>query len=206
LARELHDSLGQTLAATHLQASTARLLLARGDTVQTDRCLEEMSAMTMAAEADVRDYLLGAKTTYSADLPFFPALCLYVERFGRQYGLQIGLNVPQHIETQGLAPAIEVQLMRIIQEALSNVRKHAGAQEVRIEFASTGPLLQVKIRDDGQGFDPGDAARQPERYGLQAMRERAEELGGRCRVNSQPGQGAEVIVKVPLNSGQASKV
>jgi signal transduction histidine kinase len=161
-----------------------------------------MAAMTMAAEADVRDYLLGAKTTYSADLPFFPALCLYLERFGRQYGVQIGLSVPQQIEAQGLAPAIEVQLMRIIQEALSNVRKHAGAQKVRIEFASTGPLLQVSICDDGRGFDPGDVSRPPDRYGLQAMRERAEELGGRCRVNSQPGQGAEVIVQVPLGSHQ----
>ena len=204
LARELHDSLGQTLAATHLQASTARLLLARGDTVQTERYLEEMAAMTMAAEADVREYLLGAKTTCSADLPFFPALCLYLERFGQQYGLQIGLDIPQQIEAQGLSPAIEVQLMRIIQEALSNVRKHAGAERVHIEFARAGPLLQITIRDDGRGFDPGAVARQSDRYGLQAMGERAEELGGHCQVISQPGQGAQVIVQVPLGREQAS--
>jgi signal transduction histidine kinase len=162
-----------------------------------------MAAITIAAEADVRDYLLGAKTTYSADLPFFPALCLYLERFGRQYGLQIGLNVPQQIEAQGLAPTIEVQLMRIIQEALSNVRKHAGAQMVQLEFARTESLLQVNICDDGRGFDPVDVAQQSDRYGLQAMRERAEELGGRCQVVSKPGQGAEVIVQLPLNGDQA---
>ena len=108
------------------------------------------------------------------------------------------MNIPPQLEAQGLEPAIEVQLTRIIQEALSNVRKHAGARGVRIEFACLGTSLQINIRDDGRGFSPHVVAQQPERYGLQAMRERAEELGGRFQVISQPGQGAEVIVQVPL--------
>jgi PAS domain S-box-containing protein len=202
LARELHDSLGQTLAATHLQASTARLLLARGETAETDRYLEEMAAISIAAEADVRDYLLGAKTAYSADLTFFPALGLYAKRFGQQYRLRITLNVPEQVEHHGLQPAIEVQLMRIIQEALSNVRKHARAEMVRIDFACSGASLQINICDDGQGFEPAVVARKSERYGLQSMRERAEELGGTLQVVSQPGQGTQVLVQVPLNGHQ----
>lgn len=197
LARELHDSLGQTLASAHLRASTARVLLARGETAQTDNCLEEMAKITMAAETDVREYLLGAKTVFSADLPFFPALSQYVERFSRQYGLPVTLHVPTDLEREGLEPAVEVQVMRIIQEALSNVRKHAAASSVQIGFADLGEWLQVTVRDDGRGFIPEAVAEAAEGYGLRAMRERAEELGGRFRLRSRPGQGTDVVVQVP---------
>jgi signal transduction histidine kinase len=199
LAREMHDSLGQTLAATHLQATTARLFLSRGDTAEADRCLEEMARMSIEAEADVRDYLLGAKTAYSANQPFLPALGLYLARFGQLHGLQVKLSVPPQLEAQGLQPAVEVQLMRIIQEALSNVRKHACAESVRVAFESSDSLLQVTIRDDGRGFDPGTAAGEADGYGLQAMRERAEGLGGCLGVISQPGRGTQVVVEVPAS-------
>jgi len=203
LARELHDSLGQTLAATHLQASTARRSLALGETAQTDRYLEEMAKMTIDAEADVRDYLLGAKIAFPAGQPFFPALGLYLKRFGQQNGLQVRLILPPQVEAQGLEPVAEVQLMRIVQEALSNVRKHACAENVHLEFVDSGPHLQITICDDGRGFDLDKVARHPDGYGLQAMRERAEELGGSLRVVTQPGRGTEVVMQIPSN-GESS--
>ncbi len=199
LARELHDSLGQTLAAAHLQASTARLLLAQGETAQTDKCLAQIADMTLAAEADVREYLLGAKTAFSTDHLFFPALRQYVARFSQQYGLRIELSVPPQLEAQGLGPAVEVQLLRIIQEALSNIRKHAHAKNAQAIFTVSGPLVQIAIIDDGQGFDlAAVVSRQAEGFGLHAMRERAEVLGGCLDVISQPGQGTQVVVKVPV--------
>ena len=90
----MHDSLGQTLAAAHLQASSARLLLARGETAQTDECLERLASMTSDAEADVREYLLGARTGFAPGLPFFALLRECTQRFGRQYGPQVELTVP----------------------------------------------------------------------------------------------------------------
>jgi signal transduction histidine kinase len=199
LARELHDSLGQTLAAAHLQASTARLLLAQGETAQTDQCLEYMADMTLAAEADVREYLLAVKTAFSPDRPFFETLQEYVRRFSQQYSLRVELSIPLQLEAHGLEPAVEVQLLRIIQEALSNVRKHARAKKAQVIFSVSGLMSQIAIIDDGQGFDPAAiAARQAEGFGLQAMRERAEALGGSLEVISQPGEGTQVIVKVPL--------
>jgi signal transduction histidine kinase len=198
LARELHDSLGQTLAAARLQASTARLLLAQGETAQTDKCLEQMADMTIEAETDVREYLLGAKISFSADRPFFEALRQYAARFSQQYGLQVGLSIPPQLEAQGLEAMVEVQLLRIIQEAMSNVRKHARAKNIHVVFAVLGPHVQIIILDDGQGFDSESiAARQAEGFGLQAMRERAEALGGNLDVISQPGQGTQVVVQVP---------
>jgi signal transduction histidine kinase len=197
LARELHDSLGQTLAAARLQVSTARLLLAQGETSQTDKCLEQMVDMTLAAETDVREYLLGTKTAISADHLLFPTLRQYVVRFSQQYGLPVELNVPPQLEVRGLGSQVELQLLRIIQEGLSNVRKHARAKNARIAFTILGLLVQITIIDDGQGFDPV-AARQAEGFGLQAMRERAESLGGCLDVFSQSGMGTQVVVQVPI--------
>lgn len=206
LARELHDSLGQTLAATHLQASTARLLLAQGEIDATDKCLEQLADTALAAEVDVREYLLGAKTAFSPDHHFFEALRQYVARFSQQYGLRVELSVPPQLEAQILGPIIDVQLLRIIQEALSNVRKHACAKKAQVDFTDLGTLLKVAIIDDGRGFDPGAVvARQAEGFGLYSMRERAEALGGYLEVTSQPGRGTKVLVQFPIGlSAQVS--
>ena len=198
LARELHDGVAQALAAAHLQASTARLLLARGETAQVDECLGSLTGTALQAEADVRDYLWETKTAISDSRPFFPTLRTSSLRFTRQYGLPVELTVPPQLEEQGLAPIVEVQLLRIIQEALSNVRKHAAASCVRVDFSLAGPQVRIVIVDDGHGFDPAAIAGQGEGYGLRAMRERAEAVGGSLAVSSVPGQGTQVVVHVPL--------
>ena len=196
LARELHDSLGQTLAATHLQASAARHLLAQGQFDQTAQCLAQIAEMSIAAEADVRDYLLGAKTGFAPDMPFLATLRQYVSRFGQQYNLPVALNAPPALETQSLGFPVEVQLLRVIQEALSNVRKHAAAQQVQIGFNLTAALVEVVIADNGRGFDPA-LAQQTEGFGLQAMRERAAALGGTLTISSRPGAGTQITIRAP---------
>jgi PAS domain S-box-containing protein len=199
LARELHDSLGQALAATHLQASTAKLLFARGEAAQMSECLDILADTTLQAEADMREYLLGIQTVISVDHPFFAALRGFLERYTRQYNLPVELSVPPELEEQGVPQTAAIQLLRIIQEALSNVRKHARATSARLAFTVTGNLLQIAICDNGQGFEPSaTAAEQAGGYGLRSMRERAEELGGCLGVISHPGQGTQVIVKVPV--------
>jgi PAS domain S-box-containing protein len=199
LARELHDGLGQTLAATHLQASTAKLLFARGEAVQLSECLDILADTTLQAEADVREYLLGAQSVISADHLFFATLREYLKRFTRQYSLPVELSVLPELEGQDLPQTVALQLLRIIQEALSNVRKHARATSARLAFTVSGELLQISICDNGQGFEPtAVAAEQAGGYGLRSMRVRAEELGGCLKVISHPGRGTQVIVKVPV--------
>lgn len=206
LAHELHDGLGQALAAAHLQASSARLLLARGEVDQVDECLAVLADATLQAEADVREYLLAAKTPISAERPFFPTLREYLRRFTWQYGLPVELEVPAQTEAQGLPPAVELQLLRIIQEALSNVRKHARAHCAQVMFTPAGGQARVAIVDDGCGFDPAAAAARGERYGLQSMRERAEAAGGSLRVISSPGQGTRVEVEVPMRGDHEGEI
>jgi signal transduction histidine kinase len=202
LARELHDSLGQTLAAVHLQASTARLFLAQGQISETDRCLDQIAEISMAAEEDVREYLLGAKTAFSPDHRFFESLRRFVLQFSRQYCLPVQLIVPPQLEGHGLSPAAEVQLMRIIQEALSNIRKHAHAKKAQIIFTDSRSQVEIAIIDDGQGFDSAlVAVQQAEGFGLQSMRERAETLDGYLEVISQPGRGTQVLIKLHAKDG-----
>jgi len=198
LARELHDGLGQALAAAHLQASTAKLLLARGEAAQVAKCLDDLADTTLLAQADVREYLLGARTVLSADRSFFPTLRQYLLRFTQEYGLPVELTVPPQLEAQGLAQTVEVQLLRIIQEALSNVRKHASGRCAQVIFSLAGAQAQIAIVDDGHGFDTAAIAAQAEGYGLRAMRERAEAVGGSLDVISAPGQGTQVVVRVPM--------
>jgi signal transduction histidine kinase len=198
LARELHDGLGQALAAAHLQASTAKLLLAQGKTAQVAKCLDDLADTTLLAQADVREYLLGAITVLLTDGSFFATLREYLRRFSQQYVLPVELTVPPQIEEQGLAQTVEVQLLRIIQEALSNVRKHATAGRAQVIFSLAGAQAQIAIDDDGRGFDLLVIAAQTEGYGLRAMRERAEAVGGSLSVISAPGQGTQVVVRVPM--------
>ncbi len=197
LARELHDGLSQTLAAAHLQASVASRLLARGDGARAKECLDRLAEMMLEAEADVRDYLLGAKVVLSSGLPFFPTLREYFARFGRQYDLNIEMIVPEELEEKGLEPAVELQVMRIIQEALSNVRKHSHAHHACVSFAVAGEQVQIVISDDGCGFDAMAVASTATGFGLSSMRGRAEAVGGCLVVTSCPSQGTQITVLVP---------
>lgn len=199
LARELHDNLGQALAAAHLQTSTAKLLLDQRNIDRLSECLDSLADMTLQAEADMREYLLGVQSEVSADRPFFAVLSEYIQRFSRQYGLPVELTVPPEIEEREQAQTVDVQLLRIIQEALSNVRKHACATSARVKFTINNPLLQVVICDDGRGFDPAEIeTKHVGGYGMQSMRERAESLGGIFQVESTPGSGTCVIVEIPV--------
>jgi PAS domain S-box-containing protein len=199
LARELHDNLGQALAATHLQASTAKLLFVRGETAQMSECLDIMADTALQAEVDMREYLLGTHAALSVDQPFFGTLRQFVGRYSRQYHLPVEISVPPELEEQGVSQSVAIQLLRITQEALSNVRKHAGATCARLVFTVAGDLLQVAIVDNGRGFGPAaTVAKLDGGFGLRSMRERAEELGGCLEIISQPGRGTQIIVQVPL--------
>ncbi|MGH9002392.1 MAG: sensor histidine kinase, partial [Acidimicrobiia bacterium] len=96
-----------------------------------------------------------------------------------------------------ISPAVERHLFRVVQEALSNVVRHASAPHVRIEMQVTGDAVTVVVGDDGVGFDPEARAIAARRLGLTSMRERVESLGGRFEVVSAPGQGTTVTAEVP---------
>lgn len=213
LARELHDGVTQLLAAAHLQVNTAQLLLRRGQDAQVQTCLESLATTTLQAEADLREYLLGVKSTNNGARPLFATLRDYLVQYTRAYSIPVQLAVPPALEAEGLPPVVEVQLVRIIQEALTNVRKHGCKQQevadvllpgdgtapcrARVTFTLEGTQVCVVIADDGNGFDPAAEARAGSSYGLRSMEERARAVGGSLAVTSSPGQGTQLTIIMP---------
>ena len=126
----------------------------------------------------------------------------FLEHYRAQTKLEVELRVSDS-QAVDLSAAVSVQALRIIQEALANVRKHAGARSVKIEFRPSVGWVQISVLDDGRGFDPAQAAQQGQRFGLQIMRERAESVGGTFEVFSRSGAGTRLVVTLP--SSDASK-
>jgi len=147
----------------------------------------------------VREYISSLKAATSLEQGLFLALTAYLRRFEQNYGIHTEVVAPHGLSEDALAPAAKVQLLRIIQEALANVRKHALAARARVVLSPQVDQWQVMIEDDGQGFDATQTSDRDEAgFGLRIMRERAEEVGGSLQVHSTPGQGTQVIVQLPL--------
>jgi signal transduction histidine kinase len=196
----MHDSLAQVLGYVNTKAQAAQELLRAG---QTERALAQIGQLGGAAReayADVREQILGLRTSLGPDTAFIGALQDYLDQWQEQSGVRVNLavDVPEEL-LRALPPAAELQLLRIVQEALSNVRKHAHATVARLTITMDGDDLVTQVADDGAGFTPAalDPAIFP-RFGLTGMHERAEAIGGTLTVQSAPGAGTQVTARAPL--------
>ncbi len=198
LARELHDGLGQVLGYVKMQAQAARERLAQDQKEIADGDLAQLMAVAQDAHADVREYILGARSGVSSEPGFLPALRQYLQRFAETYKMRAELIPPPDGTDAAFEPTVEAQLLRIIQEALTNARKHAQAKSVQVSIELEDSRAQVIVQDDGAGFDPAllEAA-EGQKFGLRFMRERAEDAGGSLEVQSAPGAGTRVIIHAP---------
>jgi len=203
LARELHDGIGQVLGFASLKTGATRKLIADGKLARADEQLAHLESIMADAHADVREYILNLRTAPTAERPFFAALRHYLEGFRHNYGIQVDLSVGAGVDGSLLAPEAQMQVLRIVQEAFSNVRRHAQTNRAQVSFERGGRVVRVCVRDSGQGFDPQRPAGEEEgHFGLRFMRERAEQMGGTLRVESAPGVGTSVVVEVPVSSEQ----
>ncbi|MGH3126936.1 MAG: histidine kinase [Gaiellaceae bacterium] len=198
IARELHDGLAQVLGYINTQTQAVKKLVETRRFDEAKAELEGMGAVSREVYAGVREAILGLR---AAPAGLVPAIRDYLGRLPRLPGCDIELRVVDGGESVALAPATEIQLVRIVQEALSNVRKHAGASHVEVIVGANGQEVGVEIVDDGQGFDPLvlDRTGWP-RLGLQTMRERAQAIGGTFDLVSVPGKGTRIAVCVPQSS------
>lgn len=193
LARELHDSIAQSLAFLKIQVHLMREALAQGDEAQARQVLGEIDTGVRDSYGDVRELLVHFRTRASAE-DIEPALKTTLRKFEHQSGLRTALK----IEGQGmpLAPDLKVQVLHILQEALSNVRKHAHATRVWLDVCQQ-PQWRFEVRDDGDGFATGDGSRDETHVGLRIMAERAERIGARLDVLSTEGRGTCVVLELP---------
>jgi signal transduction histidine kinase len=164
--------------------------------------LQEMQGTLQEAYQDVRESILGLRETVSPQRNLSSALKEYVRKFSQHSGIQVYLALDGMVQRE-CTPAAEVQLLRIIQESLSNVRKHSKAKQAWIKFKPDVSSTSVTIEDDGRGFDLASVTEGNQlHFGLQTMRERAESVGGNLQLWSQLGQGTKVVVTLPCKKGE----
>jgi two-component system sensor histidine kinase DegS len=199
LSRELHDGFAQLVAYMLVRLDTVTGLVATNRDQEAMAELERMRAVTDDLYQDVRESISELRTRVSErGLP--ATVREYLDEYEDRHGITVSLQGED--AARGLPALTAFQLLRIIQEALANVRKHASARHVWITFRKPdGNRLELVVGDDGKGFDP-QAVRDPSRksFGLASMRERVESLGGQLTLESQPGQGTRVMVAIPVKA------
>lgn len=197
LAREIHDTLAQILGFVNIKTGAARELLAQGQVEQAKTQLDQLALLSQELYQDTRELILGLHRDAGTERGLVPALQSYVERFSAFCSLPASFS-GQEVAVN-FSPAVEVQLIRVVQEALSNVRKHAHARHAWVSMTREQDQIVLEIRDDGQGFDPSKPGRGfGPRFGLQSMRERVESIHGTFAVYSTAGEGTTVRIQVPL--------
>lgn len=202
LARELHDSIAQSLAFLKIQVQLMRDALAAGDGTQVQHVLGEIDIGVRESYGDVRELLMHFRTrTNGEDIE--PALLTTLRKFEHQSGLKANLQMLG--QGMPLLPDTQIQVLHIVQEALSNVRKHARASQVWLDVQQA-PRWRLEVRDDGMGFADGNGNPDETHVGMRIMAERAERLGAQLDVISSPGRGTSVVLTLPLPPGNGGTV
>jgi len=196
LARELHDRVGQNLTALSVNIGVARSLLPPETAPQAASRLDDAIALLEQTAESIRDVMGELRPAVLDDYGLLAALHWYGQRFGERTGLAVTVQGEETMPR--LPPAVETALFRIAQEALTNVARHAQAGQVTVSLEPVDGGARLTIADDGAGFDPAVPRRpgEPPSWGLLIMRERAEAVGGRLKVESAPGKGTQVVVEV----------
>jgi two-component system nitrate/nitrite sensor histidine kinase NarX len=203
LGREMHDSLGQSLGLLNLKVKLVEDLVAGGRTQEAQEELTQVRQTIREAYDEVRHAILGLRIPGARE-DLEVALRVQVARFREQ------AKLPVAYEVRGPTPAVPalaaVQITRVVQEALTNVRKHAEAGTVRVTLGVEEGRLVVRVIDDGRGFDvEAVQATAGARFGLETMRERAESIGGTLAITSAPGRGTTVALWVPVPEAQPAR-
>jgi two-component system, NarL family, nitrate/nitrite sensor histidine kinase NarX len=197
LAREIHDGLAQTLAYLKLQAGQMQSYLAQGDLGRLSQVLKDNYQALAEAYLDTRQAIDNLRITPQDGFSAWLERILDEFAASTQIGTEIMIEPAAAVRAETIPLEIQAQLIRIVQESLSNVRKHARARQVTAALRQWHNDLVIEVRDDGLGFEAGDI---PEisRHGLRGMRERAEMIGADFQVISQEHRGTTVRLVLPF--------
>ena len=197
IARELHDGVIQSLYALGLGLENTAYQLDRGLTAQARSSLTDMVSRVNEIIQDVRGYIMDLRLPGETALTLAQKLRAVVNEASRVYHLPISLEMGA-VDEQALSPAAANELSQIVKEAVSNAARHGQPQRIQVGLhpGDEGELV-LYVQDDGRGFDPS-AAGQARGWGLSNMKKRAAILGGDLDIDSRPGEGTTVIVRVPL--------
>jgi signal transduction histidine kinase len=198
LGRELHDGPGQLCGYLSMQTQAARILMSKHKYEQADQRLEQLQQTVQGMFVGLRESISGLQTSVTGDRGLLNALHDQLLWYREHCGLRTELDLRCAWQAKMLSPGTEVQLLRILQEALANVRKSAQASQIRIVIERQDDHLIFVVEDDGCGFDSSQPSQQTGHHGLQIMGQRAEEIGAQITVVSNPGSGTRVELCVPV--------
>jgi two-component system sensor histidine kinase DegS len=200
IAREMHDGLAQVLGYLNLQVQTIERLFKQKKHKAMEEEIAHMRTSVLQAQDDIRENILSLRTTLANEQGVVPSIEEYLREFSIQTGIQTTFeNETGTLAEDGLSSIVEVQLVCILQEALTNVRKHSHASEVIVELSKIDQQDQSKVmlmvRDDGIGFE---LKQKRKTFGLQTMQERAVSVNADFSIWSKVNQGTKVTCVFPL--------
>lgn len=197
IARELHDGLGQLIGYVNTKAYTVRLLMKKNKNGDAERELTKLEEAAQGLFLDMREAVLSLRMAVREDdLP--NALKYCVDQFSRLSNLPVELSIATPAENWPLENEVQLHLLRIVQEALSNARKYSHATRIQVSLSKNDVTLHLMISDNGKGFNQQQQTMDTRpHFGLSTMRERAEAIGGQFTIESQPGIGTRIHVSVP---------
>jgi signal transduction histidine kinase len=205
IAHEMHDGFAQVLAYVSMKAQAARQFLKTGQGPEVQAHLEQMEGAAREGYADVREGILALRAASSAPA----ALGQTLDKYVNQWQTQLVFTVDARVDaTLSLHPEAELQVLRVAQEALANVRKHSKARRVKIRFELVDEQVILLVEDDGIGVDRSLAGRtrgEPPRFGLATMRERARSIGASIAIEPRPEGGTRVVLELPLKKAGVTR-
>ncbi len=197
LARDLHDSLGHALVAISVQLEAIQRLY-KVDEKQASQHVDELKALTRASMEDLRRSIAGLRAPGLGGRSACQTLQADCVEFGERSGVEVECRVDPRLDE--LRPALAETVWRVVQEALTNVEKHAQATKVVVSVTKDGQEVHMRIADDGLGLPP-DAESKPDCYGLRGMRERVEALQGSLSLDGSDS-GTQVNVILPWEQSE----
>jgi len=201
IAHEMHDGLAQVLGYVNTKVQAAEMYLKRDKTEEAGVQLRELATAARGAYTDVRESIVGLRTLPGPRRSLDEVLREFLNSWQEMSGVSTSLTIDAGFV---LRPSHELQLVRIVQEALTNVRKHARATQARVDIRRDATSMIAVITDDGLGFNAGARSRTEfPRFGLSTMRERAESIGGELTIESAPGSGTTVRFRLPIDETAA---
>ena len=199
IAREMHDGLAQVLGYVNTKALAVEQLLARDRPADARRQLAELSAAARSVYVDVREAILGLTSPIAVERGLVGAIEEYVARFAAAAKIAASVTATSDVRQLRLMPETQVEVFRLVREALTNVRKHASAHRVILDLSTIDGVLVVRVTDDGTGLavQPPASGDWPH-YGMRMMRERAEAMGGVASWANAAAGGTVFDLRLPL--------
>lgn len=206
LAREMHDGLAQVISSIHIKIKVLELLVRDKDKTCCSPLAEivnELNHIANEAYHEVRQNLFSLRTSMNFTDSFIDTLIEFVEQFANQNNFALNFEVCEDNCEFDISEETKLHVLRILQEALSNVRKHSEATQVNVKYTCENPEFYLfTIEDNGVGFTPGKDERKIGHYGLTTMEERAKLIQGKLTIHSKKNEGTKVILQIPKRGNE----